>query len=61
MADATNTPGARRRTGRRVALAMLILWVLIVIAVYVVIVRLKMGGEEGIRTGPPAVSPETSP
>lgn len=36
---------------------MVALWALILVAVYVVIVRLKLGGEEGImRDGAPAQS-----
>ena len=48
---------ARRTNGKRVAIAMVALWALILVAVYVVIVRLKLGGEEGImRDGAPAQS-----
>ncbi len=39
---------AKRTNGKRVAIGMAALWVLILVAVYVVIVRLKLGGEEGI-------------
>jgi len=38
----------RGRNGRLVAIAMIVLSVAIIVAVYVVIVRLKLGGEEGI-------------
>ena len=42
----------RTRNGKLVAIAMLVLWLAILVAVYVVIVRLKMGGKEGIQLQP---------
>lgn len=45
--ESSATP--RKRNGKYVAIAMLALWLAILVAVYVVIVKLKLGGEEGIR------------
>lgn len=39
---------SRGRGGRLVAIGMAVLWLGILVAVYVVIVQLKLGGEEGI-------------
>lgn len=40
------------RTGRWIALAMIVLWVAVIIALYIVIVRLKLGGAEALRSQP---------
>jgi cell division protein FtsN len=48
MASKNGQRGRGGRGGRLVAIAMAVLWVLILVAVYVVIVQLKLGGEEGI-------------
>jgi len=44
---------ARSKTGTRVALALVLLWVVIIVALYVVLVRLKLGGAEALRSEPP--------
>lgn len=42
----------RSKTGTRVALALALLWVVIVVALYVVLVRLKLGGAQALRSEP---------
>jgi len=63
MATTTDTPAPRpprpaRRRGRVIFWAFVAMWVLAVVAIYVVIVRLKLGGEAGIRLPEPAAAEE---
>jgi len=57
MPHATNARPSRN--GKYVAIAMVVLWILVLVAVYVVIVPLKLGGKEGTMREQPAavVSP----
>jgi len=51
----------QNRNGKYVAIAMIVLWLAILIAVYIVIVPLKLGGEEGImREKPSAIETPVS-
>ncbi len=61
MATQTDTPAPHppkpaRRRGRVLFWAFVATWVLAVVAIYIVIVRLKLGGEAGIRLPEPAAA-----
>jgi len=60
MSSTPSIPQQRKNNGKIVALAMLALWVAVLIAVYIVIVQLKLGGEEGIRLKDDAPAAQTS-
>jgi len=57
---ATPSPRPVRRRGRAVFWVFVATWVLAVVALYIVIVRLKLGGEAGIRLPEPAAAEDAS-
>lgn len=48
---------ARSSTGKRVAIGMVVLWLAVIVGLYVVIVRLKLGGAEALRASPRPPAP----
>lgn len=44
---------APSRTGRRIAIALVIVWVAIIVGLYAVLAKLKMGGAEALRSDAP--------
>ncbi|MFM9958184.1 MAG: hypothetical protein ACKVZJ_08900 [Phycisphaerales bacterium] len=58
MSPARSPTAGRSRTGRYVALGMVVLWVAVVVGLYVVIVKLKLGGAAALREAPAAPASE---
>ena len=46
-------PKQRSKAGRRIALAMIVLWLAVIVALYWVLVKLKLGGAEALRSPTP--------
>lgn len=66
MATTTDTPSPgptrpARRRGRVLFWVFVAAWVVAVAAIYIVIVRLKLGGEAGIRLQPPTPAETPAP
>jgi hypothetical protein len=52
--DATMTqPNTPSRTGKRVAIVLVVLWVVVIVGLYAVLAKLKMGGAEALRKDAP--------
>lgn len=54
-------PSKPSRTGNRVAIALVVVWVVVVVGLYAVLAKLKMGGAEALRkdaSAAPVVAPK---
>lgn len=47
---AMTQPNTPSRTGKRIAIALVIVWVAIIVGLYAVLAKLKMGGAEALRS-----------
>jgi hypothetical protein len=48
-------PTKPSRTGNRVAIALVVVWVVVIVGLYAVLAKLKMGGAEALRKDAPGV------